>query len=550
MSDIRDERRATRRGGPTAALALACLLAAAGTLGALGGPGAADAGALTTEALLDTLQHTAFDYFWNEANPANGLIRDRSASWSPCSIAAQGFGFSAICIGIDHGWVTREAGRDRIMTALETLWSGPQGSGIYGNIGYRGLFYHFLTMDTAVRTWDCELSTIDTALLFAGILDARQYFATPDPQDRALRALCDSITMRADWEWTRDGTPGIRMGWKPDTGFSGYGTWIGYNEAMILYILALGSPTHPVPGGDWGTWTGGYVWGSPYGYSYVIFPPLFGHQYSHCWVDFRNIQDDYMAGRGITYFENSRRASYAAQTYCIDNPLAHTGYGATVWGITACDDPWGYAAHGAPPAQNDNGTIAPTAAAASIAFAPDIVIPTLHNFYDTYGAQLWSVYGFKDAFNLDQAWFATDYIGIDQGPIIMMIENYRTGAVWERIMRSQDVIRGLVAAGFTGSGLTAAPRETAPAPTLMLSGSAPNPFQGSALIGFRLPEAGRVSLRLYDVRGRLVRTLLDGELPAGTHEVTLEGAGLASGTYFYRLESRGQQVWRRCTLIE
>jgi hypothetical protein len=503
--------------------------------------------ALTTEALLDTLQHTAFDYFWNEANPDNGLIKDRSTSWSPCSIASLGFGLSAICIGIDHGWVSREAGRERILTALNTLWNGPQGDGEAGYIGYKGLYYHFLDMTTATRTWSCELSTIDTALLFAGILDAKQYFDTGDPLDGEVRALADSITHRADWDFMRNSGVGIRMGWKPTTGFSGYGTWVGYNEAMIMYILALGSPTHPVPSSTWYTWTSGYDWSTQYGYEYVIFPPLFGHQYSHCWIDFRYIQDAYMAARGITYFQNSRRATYAQRAYCIDNPGGFVGYGENLWGLTASDGPSGYGARGAPPPQNDDGTITPTAAASSIAFAPAIAIPALHNMYDTYGAQLWSTYGFKDAFNLTVNWWDTDYIGIDQGPIIIMIENYRTGAVWSRFMQDEDVQRGLVEAGFsevTGIGDPV----TGVQPKLLLR-NAPNPFRNATVISYSVSSPGQVTLRLFDVAGRPVRTLMDGVQPAGDYQVFLDGEGLANGVYYYQLEAGGVRAGNRCLLL-
>nr|MEE4269907.1 Tat pathway signal protein [Candidatus Krumholzibacteria bacterium] len=198
---------------------------------------------LTTPALLDSLQRTGFEYFWDEANPVNGLIRDRSQPGSPCSVAAQGFGITAICIAIEHGWVTREEGRDRIMLGMETLWNGNQSDAEFGINGYKGLFYHFLDINSGFRAWSCELSSIDTALLMAGVLDAKQYFDTEDPGDVELRALADSLYHRVDWDFMRNGGNGIRMGWKPNTGFSTFGNWVGYNEAMILYILALGSPT-------------------------------------------------------------------------------------------------------------------------------------------------------------------------------------------------------------------------------------------------------------------------------------------------------------------
>ena len=503
--------------------------------------------ALTTEALLDTLQHTAFDFFWNEVNASNGLIKDRNTPGSPCSIASLGFGISAICIGIDHGWVSREAGRARILTALQTLWTAPQGSAASGTIGFQGLYYHFLDMTTATRTWSSELSTIDTALLFAGIIDAKQYFDTADAGDVQVRELADSIYYRANWEFMRNFQPSIIMGWKPGTGFSGFGQWIGYNEAMILFILALGSPTHPVPATTWTAWTSGYDWDTQYGQTYVTFPPLFGHQYSHCWIDFYNIQDDYMQNRGITYFENSRRATLAQQAYCIANPSGRVGYGANVWGITASDAPTGYAAHGAPPAQNDDGTIAPTAVAGSIPFAPEIVVPTLHHLYDTYGAQLFSTYGFRDAFNLTFNWWDTDYIGIDQGPIIIMIENYRTNRVWNRFMQNPDVRLGLQRAGFDVAtdlafGSTGGPRFT-------LSQNRPNPVRRAASVPFRLGAPGQVSLALFDVAGRRVRQLLDGFYTPGAHAVPLDTSGLPNGTYYIRMEVNGERQAKACIVI-
>jgi hypothetical protein len=269
--------------------------------------------ALTTEELLDQLQERAFDYFWNEASPTNGLVKDRSAVGAPGKMAATGFGMFAICIGIDHGWVTREAGRERILTALNTLWTWPQGPEPSGNIGYQGLFYHFVDPITALRTWDSDLSGIDTAILFAGIIDAREYFSTDDSLDVVLRTVADSIYHRADWNFIFDGYA-LMLAWTPEAGLSPV-RWLGYNEAMVMYLLAIGSPTHPIPPYAWQAWLSGYKWRNYYGQSYVNFPPLFGHQYSHCWYDFRGIQDDYMRSRDIDYFENSRRATGRARQW-------------------------------------------------------------------------------------------------------------------------------------------------------------------------------------------------------------------------------------------
>ncbi len=509
---------------------------------------ASGARALTTDELLEETQRRTFNFFWNEANSTNGLIKDRSTTGSPASIAAVGFGLSAICIGIDHGWVSRTDGRARVLTTLNTFWTKPQGSGAAGIIGYKGLYYHFLDMNTGFRTWDCELSTIDTALLLAGVIDSKQYFDTSDPLDIQVRQLADSIYYRCDWDWARNGNTRIMMGWKPGTQFSGFGQWVGYNEAMILYLLALGSPTHPVPATAWSGWTTGYNWQTYYGQSYVVFPPLFGHQYSHCWVDFRFNRDPYMVTHNSTYFENSRRATYAQRSYCIANPSNRIGYGENLWGLTASDDPFGYSAHGAPPAQNDNGTITPTAAISSIAFAPEISIPCMEYMYNTFSSSLFGPYGFRDAFSLTNGWWDADYLGIDQGPIIVMIENYRNQNIWDRFMQNADVQRGLQRAGFVpATDVDDLPALGSRVPTL--HGNSPNPFRGSTVITYQLADAGRVELSLEDVTGRHLRDLWSGEQSAGTHTVDLSSAGLPSGVYYYRLTQGNQTQRRTCVVL-
>ena len=398
-------------------------------------------------AFLETLQRTAFDFFWQEANPRNGLIRDRTRPDSKCSIAAVGFGLSALPIGVEHGWVSRADAAQRTVTTLRTFAHGPQGPEAAGTLGHRGWFYHFLEMDTARRAWKCELSSIDTALLLAGVVDAGQFFDRGDPVEREIRDLGTRLVSAVDWEWMRDSGDTLTMGWHPETGFI-RSRWRGYNEAMILYLLALGAPSNPLPSRAWTAWTETYSWQTHHGQSYVVFPHLFVHQYSHCWVDFRGIADAAMAAHGIDYFENSRRATLAQQAYAKANPLGHPGYGDRVWGFTACDGPDGYAARGAPPADHEDGTIAPTAAGGSLPFAPEICLPTLREFHARWGRELWTCYGFRDAFNVRSNWFASDVLGIDQGPILLMAENHRTGATWRRMQRSPILQRGLAAAGF------------------------------------------------------------------------------------------------------
>jgi hypothetical protein len=405
----------------------------------------------SNDAFLDYVQQANFDYFWYAANPANGLVPDRmvnSSAPSACSIAAVGFGLTAIGIGVDHGWITRTQAVARVLTTLNTFLSGPQGPGTSGVIGYNGWFYHFLDMNTALRASGSELSSIDTTLLLSGILYSKQYFNGTNADETSIRTMADAIFNRVNWTFMAQGTDKVAMGWQPTTGFTTYGNWIGYDEGMILYLLGLGTATNPLPASAWNYWTSGYTWVTYYGESFVPFPPLFGHEYSHCWIDFRHIADAYMTNQNSTYFENSRRAALAQQSYCIANPLGWVGYGSNVWGLTACDGPTGYNAHGAPPALNDDGTIAPTAPGGAMAFAPDISLPTLQYLYSHGRTALWTQYGFIDAFNQSVSWYDTDELGIDQGPIVIMIENYRTQRPWRLFMQNAEIQRGLQQAGF------------------------------------------------------------------------------------------------------
>jgi lysophospholipase L1-like esterase len=503
--------------------------------------------ALTDSVFLDLVQRASFDFFWQEANASNGLIKDRSAAGAPCSIASVGFGLTAITIAIDRGWITREAGRTRVLNTLKTFWTKPQGRETSGRIGYKGFFYHFLDMNTALRTWNSELSSIDSALLLAGILDMKQYFTNNEAEENDIRALADSIYYRVDWNWMRNFQPNVTGGWFPETGFINW-WWSGYNEAMIMVLLGLGSPTFPIPASTWNAWRSGYQWQTHYGQSYVNFPPLFGHQYSHCWIDFRNIQDAYMKGRGIDYFENSRRATLAARAYGIANPRNHRGYGENVWGITACDGPNGYNARGAPPAQNDDGTIAPTAAASSIPFTPEESLAAMRHMYDTYRAQLWMKYGFRDAFNLNVNWWGPDVIGIDEGPIVLMIENYRTGKVWQRFVQNADVQRGLEKAGFT---VVSSVHETPhmPPSAYQLLQNHPNPFNPQTTIRFALPKREHVRLQIFDVLGKRVAQLVNETLERGEHTFAFEGRHLPSGVYLYSLTTPSFSRTRKALLV-
>lgn len=422
---------------------------------------------------LEYLSQTSFDYFWYEANPANGLVSDRSRPGSVASIAAVGFGLTGIGIAIDRGWITRAEGGQRVLTTVRTFRDGPQNANPSGAIGYKGWFYHMLEPNTATRAGDSELSSIDSALFFAGLLYARAFFDENETGENEIRSAAGAILDRVDWQWMANGANSLTLGWQPGSGFLPW-RWIGYNEAMILYLLGLGATTNPLPAQHWSSWTSGYDWRTNHGYAYVEFPPLFGHQYSHCWIDFRHVADAYMNARVSNYFENTRRAAHAQRAYCIANPGGFVGYGSNVWGITACDGPGfggyaGYNARGAPPAMNDDGTIAPTAVAGCLPFAPEICLPTLRHFYDQYRTNLWTGYGFRDAFNLTANWWDPDVIGIDQGAMLLMIENYRTQNVWRRVMQAPEIRRGLQAAGFVPLPFVAAAIQQGPANNVTLT---------------------------------------------------------------------------------
>jgi hypothetical protein len=431
------------------------------------------------QAFLETVERDTFNFFWETSSLKNGLTPDRFPGAEMSSVAGMGFALTAYVVGSKRGYITRAQAAERTLTTLKFLWRAPQGPASAGAAGYKGFFYHFLDMDAGKRSPDAELSTIDTALLMAGVLSAETFFDADTPAERKIRDHAEALYRRVDWPWaySRWQKPLISMGWLPESGFIP-NSWHGYNEAMILYILALASPTHAIDRGAWDKWTSTYEWNTFYGYPHVNFGPLFGHQYSHIWIDFRKIQDKYMRAKGIDYFVNSRRATFANRAYCIDNPKKWRGYNDLLWGLTASDGPvegpgkkgdfHSYWARGCSAGYiRDDGTIAPTASGGSVAFAPEIAVPALEHMYANLGDRAYGKYGFKDAFNLSyrqapsvsQGWFGRDYLAIDQGPILLMIENYRSGLVWNLMKRNAHIKSGLRRAGFSGGWLDSVPSE-------------------------------------------------------------------------------------------
>lgn len=437
-------------------------------------PVASGSPAVLWDPFLDSLQVRTLRFFLEATDSATGLTPDRWPTPSPSSIAAVGFALTAYPIAAEKQLLSRADAARRVFNTLRFFWQLPQSDQTQNVGGYQGFFYHFLKIPQGVREWNCELSTIDTALLLAGALFCQSYFDRDDGDEPAIRVLADSLYRRVDWQWAMADTNGIKTSWRPEKGFGPY-IWDGYDEAIILYILALGSPTHPVPESAWQAWTAPYIWAEYYGRDFLSFGPLFGHQYAHCWIDFRGIQDDYMRAKGIDYFENSRRATFTQQAYAKDNPQHFRDYSQDIWGFTACDGPrdttfvvdgqqrkfWTYYARGVSfDWVGDDGTIAPTAVGGSVAFAPEICIPALKAMKGKYGERLWTKYGFRDSFNptyitakTPNGWFDYDYLGIDQGPIVIMIENLRSSFVWEVMKRNPYIVEGLRRAGFSGGWL-------------------------------------------------------------------------------------------------
>ena len=443
---------------------------------------AAPLSSLSPDEVLDDLHERTFRFFWETTNPDNGLVPDRWPTPSFSSIAAIGFGLTAYGIGVERGYISREDAVLRVLTTLRFFARAPQGPEPEGTTGFHGFFYHFLDMESGTRFEQVELSTVDTSLLLGGVLFCQSYFDRDNADEAEIRQLADEIYGRVDWTWAQVRPPAISHGWRPEQGFLPF-DWRGYNEAMLVYILALGSPTHPVEPAAWDEWTAFYdmQYLRFFGQKHLVFPPHFGHQYTHVWVDFRGIQDAFMAEKHLDYFENSRRATLAQRRYALENPEGWEEYGRNVWGLSACDGPANavleykgelrefrsYSARG--PIQFDDGTITPTAAASSIPFAPEVAIPAVVEMRNRFGEIIYDQYGFLDAFNpsfeFDDVplaggevvpgfgWVDGDYLGIDQGPILAMIENHETEMVWTVMRRNPYIRAGLERAGFTGGWL-------------------------------------------------------------------------------------------------
>ena len=496
---------------------------------------------MTDEEFLDMVQRTTFRYFWDYAHPVSGLTRERLGSGETVTIGGSGFGVMALLVGVERGYISREQCVERMLTILNFLNTQAD--------RFHGAFSHWLNGTTGdvipFSQYDDGGDLVETSFMIQGLLTARQYFDQSTTEEIEVRNLITQIWETVEWDWYRRSSFSnyLYWHWSPNYGWQMNFKLIGYNETMITYLLAIASPSHSVPANlyydGWASSTGYFINQTYYGYKLWVGDPyggpLFFAHYSFLGFDPRNKKDIY-----CNYFLNNENHTLINRAYCVANPQGHTGYGSDCWGLTASDDPWGYLAH--EPYSNDNGTIAPTAALSSMPYTPTESLSALKNFYRTYYSNLWGEYGFKDAFNLDVNWFANSYLAIDQGPIIDMIENYRSGLLWEKFMANPEIQPMLDSIGFVPDTITSVNDENLVVDDFELFQNYPNPFNPTTKISWQSPVSSWQTLKIFDALGNEVATLVDEFLPAGNYEVDFishsrESGNLPSGIYFYRLSA-------------
>jgi len=391
----------------------------------------------TDAQLLDEIQRATFQFFWDEASQKTGQVKDRALangndSRMMSSIAATGFGLTSLCIGDQRGYGKSPEIVERVRKTLRFLANDLPNE--------HGFFFHFIHMETGKRWEKCELSSIDSSLLLCGVLTARQYFA-----DQEIKDLATKIYERIDWPWMLDGASTLSMGWTPESGFLN-ARWEHYCELMMIYLLAVGSPTHPIPASSWDAWTRPRI--QYQGIDYISGnDPIFTHQYSQAWFDFRKKRDAY-----ADYFENSVKATTAHKLFCMSLDHKFPDYSESLWGISASDYVNGYTAWGGPPPQGPiDGSIVPCATGGSLPFLFDDCIRVLRNLRGRYREKAWVKYSFVDAFNPLTGWYDPDVLGIDLGITMLMAENHRTGFVWNTFMKNPEAPSAMQKVGFHGA---------------------------------------------------------------------------------------------------
>ncbi len=491
---------------------------------------------MSDEALLEMVQRSTFRYFWDYAHPVSGLARERNnGDDNIVTSGGSGFGIMALVVGAERGWVTREEAVNRMVQIVSFLQFADK---------FHGVFPHWMngTNGNVVpfSQYDNGADLVETAFLMQGLLAARQYFNQDTPLENAVRSVITGLWEDVEWDWFRkNNSPVLYWHWSPNYGWQMNFQLRGFFEAQIVYLLAVASPTHPVPGSLYQTgWTAGnYSNGSSlYGHPVYCGPygggPMFFAHYSYLGFDPRGIKDAY-----CNYFVRNRNHALIQRDYAVANPENHVGYSANCWGLTSCDSPGGYAAHDIYPT-NDNGTIAPTAALASMPYVPAESIAALRWFYREQGAKLWGLYGFYDAFNLDQNWFATSYLAIDQGPIVAMIENYRSGLLWNLFMQNPEIQPALDAIGFVPDA--SATHDFDLTEKGFTGQLWPNPVGADQTVSLDLvlsrPQV--LSASLWSIDGRQQRKIFDRKIfSSGSCQETFDRSGLAPGVYFFSIRN-------------
>jgi hypothetical protein len=494
---------------------------------------------MTDEELLEMTQRATFRYFWDYGHPVSGMARERSnGDANIVTTGGTGFGIMAIVVGAERGWVTRTEAVNRMIQIASFLQFADR---------FHGVFPHWMNGTNGnvipFSQYDNGGDLVETAFLMQGLLAARQYFNQDTPLENALRDVITGLWEEVEWDWYRKNNSGVLYWhWSPNFGWQMNFPLRGFYEAQIVYILAAASPTHSVPASLYQTgWTSSNYAnnGSHFGYKIYCGPfgggPLFFAHYSYLGFDPRGKKDAY-----CNYFVRNRNHSLIQQAYAVANPKQHTGYNADCWGLTSCDGPNGYAARDIWPA-NDDGTIAPTAALSSMPFVPDVSLAALRHFYRVRGERLWGVYGFYDAFNLNQNWYAPSYLAIDQGPIVGMIENYRTGLLWNLFMQNPEIAPALTAIGFVPDNTPVTEPEKASVLEVLIS---PNPASDGLLgVDIYLQEAQLLTARLRDLRGTIVQDLIsETPFPAGTSRQTWQVHVPAAGVYLLEIGSNSGQI--------
>ena len=507
---------------------------------------------MVDEEFLDMVQRATFRYFWDYAHPVSGLARERLGSGETVTIGGSGFGVMSLLVGIERDFIKREQGVERMLKILNFLNTQAD--------RFHGAFPHWMNGTTGAvipfSQYDNGGDLVETSFMIQGLLTARQYFDQNNAQEEQVRNLITQIWESVEWDWYRRASFSnyLYWHWSPNYGWQMNFKLVGYNETMITYLLAIASPTHSVPASlyysGWASSNNYYLNQTYYGYKLWVGDsyggPLFFAHYSFLGFDPRNIRDNY-----CNYFLNNRNHTLINRAYCIANPLGHTGYGPDTWGLTASDNPWGYSAH--EPYTNDNGTIAPTAALSSMPYTPEESISALKNFYRTYYGNLWGEYGFKDAFNLNQNWFANSYISIDQGPIIVMIENYRSGLLWENFMANPEIQPMLDSIGFVPDSTTSIIDESPVMNDFRIIGNYPNPFNPSTTISFMLPQREFIEINVYNSLGELINKLAYREFELGENKISWQGTDhygehVSSGIYFYKINSTEKMLTGKMVL--